>query len=50
MKHILIIPLALMLGGMLCLSSCQKGNLIDNPNVASGNSLIPVSLLAATQA
>lgn len=30
---------------MLCLSSCQKGNLIDNPNVASGNSLVPVSLI-----
>jgi len=45
MKHILNIPFALMLGGMLCLSSCQKGNLKDNPNVASGNSLIPVSLI-----
>lgn len=45
MKRIIIIPLALMLGGMLGLSSCQKGNLIDNPNVAGATSLVPVSLI-----
>lgn len=46
MKLIKIIPAALLLaGGLFSFSSCQKGDLIDNPNVAGSTSLIPVSLI-----
>lgn len=46
MKYIKIIPAAIMLiSGVLSFGGCQKGDLIDNPNVAGGNSLIPVSLI-----
>ena len=31
--------------GMISITGCQKGDLVDNPNVANANSLIPVPLL-----
>src|ERR1700677_1801891 len=49
MKIKSFIPFALLLTiGMVSITGCQKGDLIDNPNVASNNSLVPVSLLLNT--
>ena len=49
MKTKLFIPFALLLTlGMVSISGCQKGDLIDNPNVASAGSIEPVSLLVNT--
>lgn len=46
MKMKLFIPLALLLTiGMVAITGCQKGDLIDNPNVAGNGSIVPVSLL-----
>jgi len=46
MKIKSFIPLALLLTiGMVSITGCQKGDLIDNPNVAGSNSIVPVSLL-----
>lgn len=44
MKIVKPFALFLMAATML-IAGCQKGDLIDNPNVASANSLVPVSLL-----
>jgi len=48
MKKRLFIPLILLITGMVSFSSCQKGDLIDNPNVAGSSSIVPVSLLLNT--
>ncbi|TWJ04694.1 SusD-like starch-binding protein associating with outer membrane [Mucilaginibacter frigoritolerans] len=49
MKIKSFIPFVLLLTiGMVSITGCQKGDLIDNPNVASNNSLVPVSLLLNT--
>jgi hypothetical protein len=40
-----LIGLILLSGLMAGLTGCQKGDLIDNPNVASTSSLVPVSLI-----
>jgi hypothetical protein len=46
MKIRSLIPLALLLTiGMVSISGCQKGDLIDNPNVAGNSSIVPPSLL-----
>ena len=46
MKIKSIIPLALVLTiGMVSITGCQKGDLIDNPNVAGNSSIVPLSLL-----
>ncbi len=45
MKIKSIIPIALLLAGLVSMNSCQKGDLIDNPNVAGSNSLVPLPLL-----
>lgn len=46
MKIKSIIPLALILTiGMVSITGCQKGDLIDNPNVAGNSSIVPLSLL-----
>ncbi len=45
MKIKIFIPFALLLIGMASITSCQKGDLIDNPNVAGASSIVPVSLL-----
>lgn len=46
MKIKSFIPLALFLTiGMVSITGCQKGNLADNPNVASATSTVPASLL-----
>ncbi len=40
------IPFALLLTiGLVSITGCQKGDLIDNPNVAGASSIVPVSLL-----
>lgn len=46
MKIKSLIPFALLLIiGMVSISGCQKGDLIDNPNVAGAKSIVPLSLL-----
>jgi len=46
MKIKSLIPLALLLTmGMVSITGCQKGDLIDNPNVAASTGTIPSSLL-----
>jgi hypothetical protein len=46
MKIKSFIPLALLLTiGMVSITGCQKGNLIDNPNVAASTGTVPASLL-----
>ena len=40
-----IIPLTLWTIGIMVLTGCQKGDLVDNPNLAASNSTIPSSLL-----
>ena len=35
----------LILVGLICTAGCQKGDLVDNPNVAGTGSLVPVSLI-----
>jgi len=46
MKIKSFVPLALLLTiGMASISGCQKGDLIDNPNVAASSGTIPASLL-----
>jgi hypothetical protein len=46
MKIKSLIPFVLLLtAGMVTITGCQKGDLIDNPNVAGSNSIVPVSLL-----
>jgi len=46
MKMKSFIPFALLLTiGMVSITGCQKGDLIDNPNVAGASSIVPVSLL-----
>lgn len=45
MKIKAFIPVALLISGMIFITGCQKGDLINNPNVAGANSLVPVSLL-----
>jgi hypothetical protein len=49
MKIKSFIPFALLLSiGMVSITGCQKGDLIDNPNVAGSKSIVPVSLLLNT--
>jgi hypothetical protein len=46
MKIKSFIPLALLLTiGMVSITGCQKGDLIDNPNVAASSGTVPASLL-----
>ncbi|WP_184547369.1 SusD/RagB family nutrient-binding outer membrane lipoprotein [Mucilaginibacter sp. FT3.2] len=46
MKIKSLIPFALLLSmGMVSITGCQKGDLINNPNVAGSNSIVPLSLL-----
>jgi hypothetical protein len=46
MKIKSIIPFALLLSiGMVSITGCQKGDLIDNPNVAGASSIVPPTLL-----
>jgi hypothetical protein len=46
MKIKSFIPLALLLTiGMVSITGCQKGDLIDNPNVAASTGTVPASLL-----
>lgn len=45
MKIKLFIPFILLITGMVSVTSCQKGDLINNPNVAGAGSIVPVSLL-----
>ncbi len=46
MKLKSFIPLALLLTiGMVSITGCQKGDLIDNPNVAASTGTVPASLL-----
>ncbi|HEY4325583.1 MAG TPA: SusD/RagB family nutrient-binding outer membrane lipoprotein [Mucilaginibacter sp.] len=46
MKIKSFIPLALLLTiAMVSITGCQKGNLIDNPNVAASTGTVPASLL-----
>src|SRR5579862_3542706 len=46
MKIKSFIPLALLLTiGMVSITGCQKGDLIDNPNVAAAGSTVPASLI-----
>lgn len=46
MKIRSFIPLALLLTiGMVSITGCQKGNLVDNPNVAAASGTVPASLL-----
>ncbi len=46
MKIKSIIPAALLLTiGMVSITGCQKGNLIDNPNLAASSGTVPASLL-----
>ena len=46
MKIKSFIPLALLLTtGMVSITGCQKGDLIDNPNVAAASGTVPASLL-----
>lgn len=46
MKIKSIIPFALLLSiGMVSITGCQKGDLIDNPNVAGASSIVPLPLL-----
>lgn len=46
MKIKSLIPLVLLLTiGMVSITGCQKGNLIDNPNVAGATGTIPATLL-----
>jgi hypothetical protein len=49
MKTKILIPLFTMLTiGMVAITGCQKGDLIDNPNVAGTGSIVPVTLLLNT--
>lgn len=46
MKIKSLIPFALLLTiGMVSITGCQKGDLVDNPNVSGAGSIIPLSLL-----
>jgi len=46
MKIKSFIPLALLFTiSLVSITGCQKGDLIDNPNVAGNNSIVPLSLL-----
>ncbi len=46
MKIKSFIPLALLLTiGMVSITGCQKGNLVDNPNVASSTGVVPPTLI-----
>jgi hypothetical protein len=46
MKIKSLIPFALLLTmGMVSITGCQKGDLINNPNVAGSSSIVPLSLL-----
>ena len=46
MKIKSFIPFALLLTiGMVSITGCQKGNLIDNPNVASSTGVVPPTLI-----
>jgi len=46
MKRKILLPLAfLIMVGLVFNTGCQKGNLVDNPNIAGPGTLIPVSLL-----
>lgn len=46
MKIKSLIPFALLLSmGMVTITGCQKGDLINNPNVAGSTSIVPLSLL-----
>jgi len=47
MKMKIFYPLALLIlfAGLVFNTSCQKGNLVDNPNIAGTSTLIPVSLI-----
>jgi len=40
-----IIPFALAITGMVSFTGCQKGDLIDNPNVAGASAVVPTPLL-----
>lgn len=40
-----IIPFALAITGMVSFTGCQKGDLIDNPNVSGASALVPTPLL-----
>jgi hypothetical protein len=46
MKIKSLIPFVLLLAaGMVSITGCQKGNLVDNPNVSGPSSIVPPSLL-----
>jgi hypothetical protein len=46
MKIKSLIPLALLLTiGMVSITGCQKGNLVDNPNVAASSGVVPPTLI-----
>jgi len=46
MKIKSFVPLALLLTiGMVSITGCQKGNLVDNPNVASATGVVPATLI-----
>ena len=46
MKIKSFIPFALLLTiGMVSITGCQKGDLVDNPNVASSNGVVPPTLI-----
>ena len=45
MKIKSFIPLALLIAGIMSVTSCQKGDLVNNPNVAGATGTIPATLL-----
>src|ERR1700733_7713809 len=45
MKIKSFIPLVLVITGLVLITGCQKGDLIDNPNVAASTGTVPATLL-----
>lgn len=45
MKIRSLVPLAIMMIGVVLVTGCQKGDLIDNPNVAGSTGTVPATLL-----
>lgn len=46
MKRKILLPLAFfLLAGLVFNTGCQKGDLVDNPNIAGSSTLIPTSLI-----
>ncbi|HEY9001366.1 MAG TPA: SusD/RagB family nutrient-binding outer membrane lipoprotein [Mucilaginibacter sp.] len=45
MKIRSLIPAAILIIGMVSVTGCQKGDLVDNPNVAGATGTVPASLL-----